>query len=188
MLVVLLKQGTRLGLLRGCLRSSTQAAAAMRKPIFVAATGQHVGKTTVSLALMSGLKKRLNRVGFMKPVGQQHVPVSDGRGGTLRVDKDVELIKEFFGIDHMDYADTSPVLVPRSYTKQYIDGDISSAQQFEAINSAFARASASSDQVLLEGTGHVGVGSVIGLSNAKVAAMLGADMVLVAVRGCNRHV
>ena len=29
----------------------------MPRPIFVAATRQHVGKTTVSLALMSGLKK-----------------------------------------------------------------------------------------------------------------------------------
>ena len=42
-----------------------------QRPIFVAATRQHVGKTTVSLALMSGLQKRFNKVGFLKPVGQQ---------------------------------------------------------------------------------------------------------------------
>ena len=41
------------------------------RPIFVAATKQHVGKTSVSLSLMSGLKKRFKKVGFIKPVGQE---------------------------------------------------------------------------------------------------------------------
>jgi BioD-like phosphotransacetylase family protein len=41
----------------------------------VAATKQHVGKTSTSLALLSGLQKRFDKVGFIKPVGQQHVPV-----------------------------------------------------------------------------------------------------------------
>jgi AAA domain len=45
----------------------------VRTPLFVAATRQHVGKTTVSLALINGLKKRFKEVGFIKPVGQQHV-------------------------------------------------------------------------------------------------------------------
>jgi len=34
-----------------------------------------VGKTTTSLALMAGLQKRFPKVGFIKPVGQQHVTV-----------------------------------------------------------------------------------------------------------------
>lgn len=33
---------------------------------------QHVGKTTASLGIISGLKKRFKNVGFIKPVGQQH--------------------------------------------------------------------------------------------------------------------
>jgi AAA domain len=87
-----------------------------QRPIFVAATRQHVGKTTVSLAMMSGLKKRFNKVGFIKPVGQQHVKVQrskkntensinnnkDGAGDDLRVDKDVCLIKEHFRLDHLE--------------------------------------------------------------------------------------
>lgn len=35
-------------------------------PVYIAATRQHVGKTSTSLALLSGLQKRFNRVGFMK--------------------------------------------------------------------------------------------------------------------------
>jgi len=46
-----------------------------QRPIFVAATKQHVGKTSTSLALLSGLQKRFPKVGFIKPVGQQHVTV-----------------------------------------------------------------------------------------------------------------
>jgi BioD-like N-terminal domain of phosphotransacetylase len=46
-----------------------------QRPIFVAATKQHVGKTSTSLALLSGLQKRFDKVGFIKPVGQQHVTV-----------------------------------------------------------------------------------------------------------------
>jgi len=43
--------------------------------------------------------------------------------------------------------------------------------------------SAASDVVLLEGTGHCAVGSIVGTNNAKVASLLGADMVLVANGG-----
>ena len=69
----------------------------MRKPIFVAATRQHVGKTTVSLALMSGLQKRFEKVGFIKPVGQQHIPITEN-GQTMRVDKvTTEIMDKFRG-------------------------------------------------------------------------------------------
>ena len=39
------------------------AAGTMTRPLFVAAVRQHVGKTTVSLALMNGLRKRFGKVG-----------------------------------------------------------------------------------------------------------------------------
>ena len=57
----------------------------MHKAIFIAATGQNVGKTTLCLGLLAALRKRFDRVGFIKPVGQQHVQVQND----LKVDKDV---------------------------------------------------------------------------------------------------
>ena len=54
---------------------SSSAKCEKQRPIFVAATKQHVGKTSTCLALLSGLQKRFDKVGFIKPVGQQHVPV-----------------------------------------------------------------------------------------------------------------
>ena len=158
----------------------------MPKPIFVAATRQHVGKTTVSLALMSGLQKRFNKVGFIKPVGQQHIPVMNSQGKEIRVDKDVQVMKEFFSLDHIEYADMSPVIIPKGYTSKYIDSEINSDAQVEAIRRSFAAQSAVSDAVLVEGTGHVGVGSIVELSNAKAAALVGADVVLVTNGGLGK--
>ena len=190
------------------------------RPLLVAATRQHVGKTTVSLSIMSGLKKRFGAtgVGFMKPVGQEHVCHRDSRTISARasrtisaghhfmllwprvepaldqvvvpgsgtsssppthVDKDVELMREFFRLYHIAYQDMSPVLIPKSYTQRFIDGKITSDMQADAILESYRNVSAVSDFVLLEGTGHVGVGSIVNMSNAAVAKLLGADVLLV---------
>jgi BioD-like phosphotransacetylase family protein len=155
-----------------------------QRPIFVAATRQHVGKTTTSLALCSGLKKRYEKVGFLKPVGQQHVEVkSENRNATIRVDKDICLVKEHFKLDHIDYEHMSPVIVPRGYTKKFVDGEVSLHTQIDDVIDAMEHVSAASDVVLCEGTGHCAVGSIVGLNNAKVASLIGADMVLVANGG-----
>jgi len=155
-----------------------------QRPIFVAATRQHVGKTTVSLSLMSGLQKRFDKVGFIKPVGQQHVPVhSQSQDATIRVDKDVCLVKEHFHLDHLDYQYMSPVIIPQGYTKKFVDGEISSTDQLDRVENAMLHVTENSDVVLLEGTGHCAVGSIVALNNAKCASLIGADMVLVANGG-----
>jgi dethiobiotin synthetase len=150
-----------------------------QRPIFVAATKQHVGKTTTCLAIMSGLQKRFGKVGFIKPVGQQHVAVpGNEKDQVIRVDKDAVLIREHFGLDHIDYQDMSPVIVPRGYTRDYVDGKIDPDGQVNDVLESMQRVANSSDAVLIEGTGHCAVGSIVGLNNAKVASLFGADMVL----------
>mmetsp|Transcript_19285 Transcript_19285/g.24880 ORF Transcript_19285/g.24880 Transcript_19285/m.24880 type:complete len:505 (+) Transcript_19285:106-1620(+) len=155
-----------------------------QRPIFVAATRQHVGKTTTSLALISGLRKRFDKIGFIKPVGQQHVPVvSKKLDATIRVDKDVCLVKEHFHLDHIDYDYMSPVIIPKGYTKKFVDGEISVTEQIEKVERAMTHVAENSDVVLCEGTGHCAVGSIVALNNAKCASLIGADMVLVANGG-----
>jgi phosphate acetyltransferase len=51
------------------------------------------------------------------------------------------------------------------------------------MNACFNTLRQQSDMLLLEGTGHSGVGSVIELNNAQVAAELGAKVVLVGTGG-----
>ncbi|GKY96277.1 hypothetical protein MPSEU_000587200 [Mayamaea pseudoterrestris] len=158
------------------------------KAIYVSATRQHVGKTSVSLALMSGLSKRLDKVGFIKPVGQQSVQVMSMNhvNDMISVDKDAALIKSHFQLDHLDYSDTSPILIPPGYTKDYMDGKFTLQQQETQIMNAYQRIltkTSPNSVILCEGTGHCAVGSIVQLSNAHVASMLNAHMVLVANGG-----
>lgn len=156
----------------------------LQRPIFVAATRQHVGKTTTSLAIMKGLQKRFDKVGFLKPVGQQHVEVhSEKQGKAMRVDKDCVLVREHFKLFHIDYDSMSPVIIPAGYTRKYVDGEVSLNEQIADVERAMANVTKASDVVLCEGTGHCAVGSIVGLNNAKVASLIGADMVLVANGG-----
>jgi dethiobiotin synthetase len=153
-------------------------------PIYVSATRQHVGKTTTSLALLSGLQKRCDRMGFMKPVGQKTLTVQSEDGTPMQVDKDAVLVKEHFGLHHLRYEDISPYVIPRGYTRDYLDGKIHRDDQAESrIRQAYENVSSSSDFVLCEGTGHCAVGSIVHASNAQVCSMLNAKMVLVANGG-----
>jgi len=156
-----------------------------RRPIYVSATREHVGKTTTSLALISGLQKRFPKtIGYLKPVGQRHVKVhSDELDTEIRVDKDVALIRERCNLQHIDYRYMSPVLIPQGYTKDYIDGKISHTEQIYDIQRAVEYISSCSDVVICEGTGHCGVGSIVGASNARVASLTNATMVLIANGG-----
>jgi hypothetical protein len=56
------------------------------------------------------------------------------------------------------------------------------------VRAAASRVAADRDVVLVEGTGHAGVGAVIGLSNARVAAMLDAPVIIVSEGGVGRPI
>ena len=84
--------------------------------IFIAATKQDEGKTTSALGLLIHLQKHFSNVGFMKPVGQKFVELSDG----AKVDKDVWLVRESFNFND-DAQLMSPVTIPPGFTKRYID-------------------------------------------------------------------
>ena len=103
-------------------------------------------------------------------------------------DKDVCLMKTKFGLDHIDYEHMSPVIIPRGYTKDYIDGKITHKDQLEKVMNSFKHVNEASDITLMEGTGNCAVGSIVGVNNAQVAAMLGADVVLVANGGLGEFV
>lgn len=152
-----------------------------RKGIFIAATGQNVGKTTLCLGLIAMLKKNFPRLGFIKPVGQQQERV----GNSLLVDKDVVLFKEYFGLQS-GYQDMSPVIFPKGFTRDFLDGKISETDLVQTIRTAFSKIADVSDFTIVEGTGHAGVGSIVNLSNAKVAKMLKLDLIIIAEAGLGK--
>lgn len=150
----------------------------MKNAIFIAATGQNVGKTTLCLGIIAALKKRYASVGFIKPVGQQHVYVDD----RTMVDKDVVLFKEHFKMTE-GWSHMSPVIMPAGFTRDYLDGKITEEALLNKIKHSFQKIRTSNDYTIVEGTGHVGVGDIVNLSNARVAAELGLDMIIIASAG-----
>jgi BioD-like phosphotransacetylase family protein len=149
--------------------------------VYLAATGQNRGKTTVSLGVLDGFGRRGISTGFCKPVGQRTV-IEEG----VPADEDAVLMKAVFGLSE-PLGRMSPVHIPRGFTQAHIDGKV--VEDLPArIRDAHASFTAERDMLLIEGTGHAGVGAVINLSNADVASMLGAPAVIVSEGGVGRPI
>ncbi|MDD4979645.1 MAG: AAA family ATPase [Candidatus Omnitrophica bacterium] len=154
------------------------------KKIFIAATKQNDGKTTVALGLISNLQKHFKKIGFIKPVGQRYLE-EDG----LKVDEDSILIEEslkLYGIK-AKLKDMSPVAVEKGFTEKYI-ANPERKNITRQIKYAFKRVSKKEDLVVIEGTGHAGVGSVFDHSNAVVAKLLGSKVIMISSGGIGRPI
>jgi len=150
--------------------------------LFVAATQQNDGKTTNSLGLFAALQKRnIGRIGFIKPVGQRFVEV-EGQ----RIDEDSVLIDETFNVKTPIQA-MSPIAVEPDFTRKYIEG-ANNEFLVRRIQNSFDRAAWEKDFVIVEGTGHAGVGSCFDLSNARVARLLSSKVLLIAGGGIGKPI
>jgi BioD-like phosphotransacetylase family protein len=147
------------------------------KTIFVAATGQDAGKTTTCIGLFNLFQSLGFRTGFIKPVGQSYVDIDD-----ITVDKDSLLMKVVYDLPD-DLQHMSPIIVPSGFTTEYIKNRSKYAHLQDRITEAFALVSQDKDVMIVEGTGHAGVGSVMNLSNATVAKLVGASAIIVAEGG-----
>ncbi|HNQ51325.1 MAG TPA: AAA family ATPase [Candidatus Omnitrophota bacterium] len=151
------------------------------KKIFIAATKQNDGKTTVSLGLISNFQQRFKKVGFIKPIGQRYLE-EEG----LQIDEDSVLIEEVCGIK-AGLKDMSPIAVEKGFTERYINRPAKDSIS-KQIQGAFKRISSHQDLVVIEGTGHAGVGSVFDHSNATVARLLGSKVILISSGGIGRPI
>lgn len=149
--------------------------------VFVAATQQNDGKTTTSLGLFSALRRRLGRIGFIKPVGQRFVDI-EGQ----RIDEDSVLIDETYRVQTPLEA-MSPIAVEPDFTRRYIEHQ-NNEFLIQRIQNSFDRAAWEKEFVIVEGTGHAGVGSVFDLSNARVAKLLGCKVILVTTGGIGKPI
>ncbi len=152
------------------------------KRIFLAATRQNDGKTVTCIGLVGRLLDLNMSVGFIKPVGQRYVEVEG-----CKIDEDAVLVQSMLGPDSPDLSDMSPVAIDKGFTEKYIKNG-SSDPIAERITRAYGAVSAGKEVVVIEGTGHAGVGSVMDLNNAQVARLLGAKVILIAIGGIGRPI
>ncbi len=149
--------------------------------VFIAATRQNDGKTTVSLGLMAALQKIYPRIGYIKPVGQRFVEIAE-----YKIDEDTVLMDSVYKLN-CPLVDMSPIAVEPDFTRKYLESANYDALA-KKIQKAFDRVAWEKEFVLCEGSGHAGVGSVFDLSNAQVAKILGAKVVIVTRGGIGKPI
>ncbi len=151
------------------------------RPIYVAGTLQDSGKTSISLGLMQALIDRGYSPGYMKPVGQRYIKYFG-----QSIDEDAYLFNRVFRLpDRMKVM--SPVAIKRTFTRDFIRNP--RVEELErAIVRCAERLQKKHDALVIEGTGHAGVGSCFGLSNARVAQLLGADVIIVGGGGIGKPI
>src|SRR4051812_35550331 len=81
----------------------------------------------------------------------------------------------------------SPIAVEPDFTRRYIEQS-NNEQLVRRIQHSFDRAAWEKDFIIIEGTGHAGVGSVFDLSNARVARLLESKVILVTTGGIGRPI
>ncbi|MGK2944074.1 MAG: phosphotransacetylase family protein [Desulfuromonadales bacterium] len=146
----------------------------MARKVFIAATGQNSGKTTTSLSLMYMARKKYKRVGFIKPLGPKPTVAENG----MVVDKDAALMAEVFGLED-DLPLMSPLVLMPGDTQKLLDGELSGVEMEKKMLDAIVELDRKNDFLVIEGAGHTGVGSIIGFSNARVAKLADAPVVMV---------
>lgn len=149
----------------------------MAKRVFIGATGQNCGKTTMSVSLMHLARQKYERVGFIKPIGPKIELYQD-----LTIDMDAILMAKTFGLEE-DIRLMNPVSLHKNFTRDYLNGKLDCQALKRNIIESFAVLDEKYDFLIIEGAGHCGVGSVIGLSNACVAKSLNAPVIIVTDSG-----
>ena len=153
------------------------------KRIFIAATRMNDGKTTTSLALFAALRSITKKVGFIKPVGQRFIEIEGHQ-----IDEDSVLLNRIFDVQ-IPIRAMSPIAIHPTFTREFLDNPNDNHEALiDRMCRAFDRAAFENEYIIIEGTGHAGVGSVFNLSNADVARHLNAKVIIVARGGIGRPI
>jgi hypothetical protein len=166
------------------------SSAAYPPTIYVLGTDKDIGKTVTCMGIIATLRSpkvgyQLQDIGYMKPVGQETLPVTDSYGRTIQADKDAVLLTTLLGITGSPYEVMSPVVWRDGETTRFMDeaaaGDplVGREEYLERVRQAYVRVAEGKKVVIAEGTGQPGVGSVGGISNADVINALRAMVVQV---------
>jgi len=151
------------------------------KPIYVSATVQDSGKTSLSLGLMQVLHTRGLNPGYCKPVGQHYVNYHEHY-----IDEDAVLVHKIFDMVDDPYC-LSPIAVKRGFTREFIYNPNVAPLEKEIVDCA-GKLEENHPMLIIEGTGHAGVGSCFSLSNARVAELIGTKVIIVTSGGIGKPI
>jgi BioD-like phosphotransacetylase family protein len=148
------------------------------KSLYITSVEPYSGKTAVCLSLGRYLQEEKLRVGYLKPVSTQPWRSPEGK----LADEDAVFVHSALGLDG-DATQASPIIITSSALREHLKG-IHTQDLVKSIEQAAQRASDGNDILLLEGGASLREGYAIGLSNLRVAEILGAPaLVIVPYRG-----
>lgn len=151
-------------------------------PTLVTAVEESSGKTAILLALALIARDRGRDVGYMKPKGTR---LTSPAGKTL--DEDPVFAADVLGLD-ADVADLEPVVYSPTFVAAALRSREDPGELKREIRGSYDRLSEGRDAMFVEGGGTITTGGVIDLTDADVAALLDARVVLVAGYGDPRDV
>ena len=154
--------------------------------IYITGFRQHAGKTVTSIGILSCLRRLMDpsRIGYIKPVGQEFITLPDG----VQVDKDVEILRKFSKIPDLRPGCVSPVQLGSGVIQKYLAApdQLRETRKLEDSIIDCLDALSKKDVIIAEGTGHPGVGGIVGLSNADVANLMNANMIFLSGGGLGK--
>jgi BioD-like phosphotransacetylase family protein len=134
---------------------------------------ESTGKTAVALALARAAQERGEAVGYMKPKGTR---LQSAVGKTL--DEDPLLAREVLDLDSETH-EMEPVVYSPTFIQEAIRGREDSDALRERIREEFEHLAADSERMILEGGGSLTTGGIVELTDADIAELLDATVVLV---------
>ena len=146
------------------------------RPLFVAGTSQHIGKTTTSIGLLHAFRRRGLNVGYCKPLGQR---VKES--GDHALHEDTVLVSRSLGMREDEQPDLA-VSLSKGKVSQIVH-DLHVAEYLAGVRQSFDAVAEGRDVVVVEGAGHVAVGSCVKVSTAEVACTVDARVLLISGGG-----
>lgn len=141
------------------------------KPLYVAATGEHAGKSAIALGLCLALRQRGVDAGYFKPLGFN-------TAGQAGAPADADALQAAAVLELKDDpADLCPLVLSEQLTGDVVGGQEVNVEK--AVLDAFGRVAPGRDLMVVEGLGALDRGSFLGAGGPRVAAMLAARALLV---------
>lgn len=141
--------------------------------VLVTSLEDSTGKTAVSLALAKAAQERGERVGYMKPKGTR---LQSAVGKTR--DEDPMFARELLDLDD-EIHQMEPVVYSPTFVQEAIRGREDADELREQVRTQFEALAEDRDRMVVEGGGTLTTGGIVDLTDADVAELLDASVVLV---------
>ncbi|MCX2818802.1 phosphotransacetylase family protein [Haladaptatus sp. F3-133] len=146
----------------------------MTRTTLLSSPTESTGKTAVALALASEAQERGDDVGYMKPRGTSLESVV---GKTL--DSDPMLAREVLDVED-EVHEMEPVVYSPTFVEEAVQGRVDPEELRDEVKTAYDKLADGRGLVFLEGADVYTTGGVVGLTDADIARVLDAHVVLIA--------